>query len=273
MRQELLKAHPVSKGPFGRFLEDGTPYVSPSQVNLVRKCPYKWHARYIRGLPDPSGFEAVRGTLGHLYVEHLHSSAELPARGQLVREMERDLSLLADVNGRVEDAVPLADATLNGLYYLRERKWEIHALEMEVIRRTESHGVRHAVKMRIDALATISGLPNIADWKFPGRTPDPAWGPREDYVNATHMYRWGTEGLANNTGAETGRIVNFPLDGGPVTEFKVDLQASIRRGKELIDEGVAIILGGKFPALPENTYKCDARWCSLRKTCPGWSCG
>lgn len=56
-------------GIFAKCLDDGTPYVSPSQVTSLLSCPAKWKFSYLEGMKTPTDDNLFLGSAVHKAME------------------------------------------------------------------------------------------------------------------------------------------------------------------------------------------------------------
>jgi hypothetical protein len=61
--------NPHEGSPFGSFLKDGTPYLSPSQVILIHSCAAAWAFRYLEKKLQKPALAPILGSLGHKIIE------------------------------------------------------------------------------------------------------------------------------------------------------------------------------------------------------------
>jgi hypothetical protein len=279
------KARPVS--PWGAFLADGTPYLSPSQVTSLLRCPAMWRFRYLEGRLGKPNPHLIRGSLGHVCLEALaRDPAELTDLAKLRKDLMPDLvQVLA--HDRMQEFLPpgmdillearrLGAAVLQGAGQLA-RQTGPRMVEEDCHVRTTIQGQEVALRYVPDVY--LPGMAMIEDWKFPQRAPTVRHGqavPRIDHVLSCMLYAWGhrQRGLR----VDSVRIshltapANRSLDKGAVgmpacTTLRVT-DARLAEAKRLFDRAGAIVLSGSLGGNPIGAgWKCDRRYCDHYAVC------
>lgn len=188
--------------------------ISVSAADTYDKCPRQWHAKYVLRLEDPSGPEAIAGTLTHTVLEHL--AAEPPERRNLrtaasIADLywpEVDAALRAKAMAFVSLALKLPTSRQPGTV-VAERRVE-----------TELAGIPFVGIIDLTE-TTASGAAIVTDWKT-GKRPDRAdW--LEPKLRQVTLYAAAVEAHDKRPVAE-GRIVWIPIghiDVVPITRSAI----------------------------------------------------
>lgn len=257
---------------FGRFSKDGTPRLSPSSINLVLKCPGKWKRVYLDNVPEPPGWQADLGSLGHEGIERILRGEDVPVVLDAVRDAALiHISTQADTfqnppGDAVDHAHALRSALSKLVSWVESESFEIKGLEEEVWRRYEWPDITFDVLMRYDALVeNLAGEQYALDWKFPQRQP---WNLRSDYIYATGMYVDALQDQGRNVHGFG--VIHAPQDGNDVMPIFKSMDKDLKRWiDDRTRQALDVILAGEFPYDPVTPGPlCSLKWCSQYPTCP-----
>lgn len=268
---------------FGRFLADGTPRISPSQVNTLRMCPARWKHQYLDGMPDQSSFQAVAGSIAHAAMEAALETIDDPVGPRALEASTRfaaevhlsdPATLAATSNGAGIDTIALAGrigAAVRGMWdWLLFHDVEVLGVEERTIGRYQAD-IPVASLSYVDARLRIDGVARVIDWKFPGRAPWQTGGvveARDAYRLAMQMY--GDAYHQAGTRVDEAWIVHAPLDGSDVAVAKETLTPQARAdSREKVHAAIACILQGDLEADPVTPGPlCSRTWCAFYAQCP-----
>ncbi len=268
---------------FGRFMADGTPRISPSQVNTIRMCPARWKHQYLDGMVDAGSYQAVVGNIGHAAMEAALETARDPIGPRALAEATRiaaqahmsDPATLAGTsNGHQADVFALADRVADAVKgtweWLLHHDWEVLGIEERVVGHYHQDIDVQSLSF-VDARLLIDGRERIIDWKFPGRAPWTTNGvveARDSYQLAMQMY--GDAYQHAGVDVDTAWIVHAPLDGNPVAVAKQDITPdSIAGSRMQVHEAIGKVLRGELAPDPVTPGAlCSATWCSFYDQCP-----
>ncbi len=267
---------------FGRFLADGTPRISPSQVNTLRMCPARWKHQYLDGLPDPGSYQAVVGSIGHAAMESALATIDDPigprALGEATKvaaevHLSEPSTLAGTMNGHQADAFTLAHRI--GAAVQRTWEWLLHhdvevlGVEEKVIGHYHNE-VDVASLSFVDARLRIDGQQRIIDWKFPGRAPWQVNGQveaRDSYRLAMQMY--GDAYQQAGVDAAEAWIVHAPLIGDVAVAKESISQDSIAASRSQVHDAIGKILRGDLKPDPVTPGPlCSTTWCPFYAQCP-----
>ncbi len=268
---------------FGRFLADGTPRISPSQVNTLRMCPARWKHQYLDGLESPGSYQAVVGSIGHAAMEAALATIDDPIGPRALADATRTAAevhlsnpatLAGTMNGHQADAFALAtrvaDAVKGTWEWLLHQDVEVLGVEEKVIGQYHNE-IDVASLSFVDARIRIDGRDRIIDWKFPGRAPWQTHGvveARDSYQLAMQMY--GDAYQQAGIDVEEAWIVHAPLDGNPVAVAKQEITtASVAASRDVVHDAIGKILSGDLGPDPVTPGPlCSTTWCPYYAACP-----
>lgn len=286
VRQPRPAGVPGDDPRFGRFMEDGTPRLSPSQINLLLTCPGRWKRHYLDGLPDPPGVDAIVGTV-------LHAAMEV-ALGRL---KDSDLVGMQEIQTATTDALamhlrdPMVSATLrdaprdidglcDGARYAIRTAWDWvsttqfqpDGIEQAIDTRLDVDGTAVGIAMVTDATGTIDGRRVVVDWKFPRRNPTNYGGTiyaRPGYVLATTYY----DIALREQGFQADDLLIAHFGRGEIRPAIASYDASEARRQQAIHVAkgaVRLVLAGELPDNPVAAGAlCSHKFCGYWTICPG----
>lgn len=268
---------------FGRFMPDGTPRISPSQVNTLRMCPARWKHQYLDGMPDPGSYQAVVGSIGHAAMEAALETTADPVGPRALAEATRvaaqvhlstPATLAGTMNGHQADAFALADRVADAVKgaweWLLHHDVEVLGVEEKVVGQYHND-IDVASLSFVDARLRIDGRERVIDWKFPGRAPWTVNGQvaaRDSYQLAMQMY--GDAYQQAGVAVDEAWIVHAPLDGNPVAVAKQDVSMnSIAASRVQVHDAIGQILRGDLQPDPVTPGPlCSTTWCPFFAQCP-----
>lgn len=255
--------------PFPRSLQDGTAYVSPSQVKEVNACGARYEWKYEMGNTHPEGEGLHVGKLTHELVEAWANDTDaaddpLGHASQYVRdEVSDDVLEEGDLNaaGIVHEAVRLLDAFLA---FWEEQDWTVVAAEEELIDKSASPAFKGYLDLLVE---TDRGL-EVLDIKTAGSSPSYGRAREKDAYQATEYGRAKERQGFPIQGArlvylvrnKTAKVVDAPI---PYSEDAKEWAASITRN------GVEKIRRGDYAPNPFVGWKCSPDRCGRWSSCPG----
>lgn len=177
-------------GKFGRFTEDGTPRVSPSQIRRVLTCGARWRYKYLDGREEPTSASMAFGTVIHNVVEEalrrVLDGGEPPSTDEMVDRVkdygfawftdpEKTAEIpdeeMAEVDPR--DLAQEAGESMERLWtwYLEQDLTPVD-VEMQVNKTLTVEGVEVVNRGYPDAFfETEDGRRVVLDWKTSNRSP------------------------------------------------------------------------------------------------------
>lgn len=277
---------PPAKRPdvrFGRFFSDGTPRLSPSQVNTLLMCPARWRHAYLEGKPDPSGYQAIIGSIGHAAMEAAIATINDPAgpreleeatRHAAMRHLANPATLAGTSNGAQADVPRLAEA----IACSARRAWDwllFHDVHVAGVEERVVGMYDHRTPVGslgfVDLRANIDGAHVVIDWKFPGRSPWQSNGraeARPAYAQAMQMYADAYQ-QAGVVADETW-VVHAGLDGGGIAVARQQVtQQSIEASRVQVHRAIDRVLDGQLGPDPVTPGPlCSRTWCPFWAACP-----
>lgn len=262
---------PEAESPFPRALDDGTPYVSPSQVKAVNGCGARFEHKYIHGNEHPEGEGLHVGKLTHELIETWATGADedhdyVGQASQYVHEeIPSDVLEKADLNaaGFVHEGLRLFEAFLR---HVMEEQWTVVAAEDKLIDK-DNHDP--AFLGYLDLLVETDHGLTMVDLKTTKRSPNYGRVREKDaYQTIAYADVCRDQGLPVDHAAvlylvrnKTAKVLEAPVD---LSEAAVAWAWSVHEG------GVKKIERGDFHANPFGAgYLCDPDRCGRWDTCPG----
>lgn len=272
---------PIGERPdprFGRFLPNGTPRLSPSQVNQIHTCPGQWRKVYLEGEATKPSWQADLGSLGH-------GAIELYLKGEnhtniLTSLHEATTTHLANHNNAYwqnppgnpkNHAANIVDAVQRLMIWIETEELKILSTEQEIFLKYHVQDTDVALMGRYDALfETPTGRQVVADWKFPGRTwPGPS---REGYQYATATYLHAIQ--QGGGSADAYAIIHAGQDGKPIhPDINKNPEKTIKWAQERTRQAIHKVLNQDLPFDTETPGAlCSAKWCTFYGNgCPATS--
>jgi hypothetical protein len=261
--------------PFGAFLSDGTPYLSPSQVATIHMCPARWKMGYIDRLPRRPGFASMMGTTAHAFMEvlakPLHSGlltddeqvyqAVLPEARAIWTDRQLAPFLTAEGWTPEEAANGIARSVATASQQLRSWKGPL-VLEQDNVVRTHVNGM--PIGLRYVPDADHRGGRRVIDYKFPQKRQSK---PKLEHVLAVLQYAWGhaQQGIP----VSSIEILYTPI--GASSSFNSVIHvtpARLAKAKEHFDRAANIVLAGNLHGTPTAAgHLCSPKWCDFYQQC------
>lgn len=281
-------------GVFGRFLEDGTPKISSSQVNKILTCPEDWDRRYLRCLPEMTSIAMAFGTMMHSHMETVMRSWKLgqrPSMNGLAKSLQAttiqtftDPLLINNLSDRDELDPDLlayqAEAAFVPLHqWLVEHDVKPLRIEEELYRYITVEGVRVAVHCIPDLVATVDDVAAVLDYKFPnGKSPTQAddgfFLPTSSHSHAILNYVKAL--IDHDTDIQKAIVLCTPRpktrkSSVRVCETPVTVSPQGFAWADLLNEiAVRKILHRDLGPNPlASNWKCKPKYCSHFHNCPG----
>jgi hypothetical protein len=268
---------------FGRFSANGTPRISPSQVNTLRMCPARWRHQYLEGQASPGSYQSVVGTIGHAAMEAALTTCDDPIGPQALRDatetaarvhLSQPSTLAAMSNGAGADinrlSSSIGDAVQATWNWLLHHDVEVLAIEEKLVGKYYREIDVDSLSF-VDARLRIDGRERVVDWKFPGRAPWRTGGEveaRESYQLAMQMYADAYRGVGIEV--TDAWIVHAPLDGSDVAVAKQPISAgSMLASRGTVHDAIEVILAGELKPDPVTPGAlCSSTWCPFYAACP-----
>lgn len=271
--------------PLVGTLDDGTPYISPSQSRMVLRCGAQWRFKYRDGLPDEIGVDAVIGfavddALGQA-CQALIDGDEAPnpeevgtqARSVVPEKVEGDAIHWPDPEDpTLEELQDEAERmAVAGWEWFRDQDLEPVAVQGQTVKRIDDW----AIYGYYDLLArTSDGYLTVLDWKTVKRSPSK--NDSGDHL-ASRYYQMQVLGYVAGLAEEgeqvaeagvvhlvrnkTPKVVHAPV---PVT------QQSLAWAETLYRNAVHLIRHDVTPPNPFGAgWLCHPDRCSYWDHCPG----
>lgn len=262
--------------PFGAFLADGTPYLSPSQVATLHLCPARWHFGYIQQLPRKPGFASMMGTTAHSFMENLAKplshgllctddevfEAVLP-EAQAIWSNTKLLPFLKAEGWTPDDAAfGIARSVATAARRLRAMKGPI-VLEKDNVVRTNVDGLPMALRYVPDV--DHLGGRRITDYKFPQKRQNK---PKLEHVLAVMQYAWGhaQQGIP----VSSIEILYTPIGANESLSSVIHVTPErLAKAKTHFDRAAHIVLAGRMHGTPTSAgHLCTPKWCDFYNGCP-----
>lgn len=257
-----------TEATFTRHLDDGTPYVSPSQVKQINGCGARYEWKYVLGNTHPGGENLHVGLLTHELIEAYATDADTAddplghASQYVYEEVPRDELDSLSAAALVHEALRLLDAFKD---HAEREEWTFLEAESEVIDRRDSPALRGFLDLLVD---TGEGV-EVVDVKTTGRSP--SYGEareRDAYQIVMYADAKRHDGIPVNGARalylvrnKTVKVVDAPVDIGPeATQWA----HAVHTG------GVKKIQRGDFEPNPFGAgFLCAPDKCGRWSTCPG----
>ncbi len=282
-RDGFVPPHERPDVRFGRFSPDGTPRISPSQVNTLLMCPARWRHAYLEGLPDPSGYQAIVGSIGHAAMEAALATIEdavgpraleAATMHAAMRHLGDPATLAATSNGASANVHQLATSIARSV----RQTWDwllFHDVSIEGVEETIVGRYDHRTAVDslgvVDLRADIDGRSVVVDWKFPGRSPWQTAGSveaRPAYTQAMHMY--ADAYAQHDVAVDDVWVVHAGLDGQGVAVAKQAVtEQGLAASRRNVHTAVDRILDQALEPDPVTPGAlCSQTWCPFYAACP-----
>lgn len=307
---EQPRLRPVPEGPlgkprdptlatkFGRFLMDGTPYLSPSQVARVLTCPARYDYKYLQGRDEPESVNLILGQCIHQTledalknlrvgqtwaVEHVADQA-----GRLAFAVFTDTSITQRVRDEPVDPVALAfqakQLALLAWKWILDEKLAPLLMEEAVVNRVSVDGVDIATLGYPDLVArTPTGRVAVIDFKTAAKSPSK--DANEQYVMtrehafASLTYAHGLGKTPGHKNPDTARAIPDEIwtvylvkNKEPVLRVaKLPVQEHMLTWAMGVTQTAArTLLSGNLMPNPFGAgFFCSQKYCAFYNICPG----
>ncbi len=271
---------------FSRFLPDGTPRISPSQVNLMLDCGEKYRRRYLMGEDEPGSAAAFYGTVFHACMEDL-LLARMRDGDYVHAQVAADHARVVGANvftdheilGRLRDpeelhglesADELAAHVRLAANWLMDKKVVPIGSEQTLIQHLEVDGQHVAVLGRYDGRVIVGGVQVMLDWKTsaksPSLNPDGSGQVKRSHAHAGLTYADAAHAMGQQVD-EVWVVYLVRTKTPKLVVGRVAASPNLIQWARTVSSGVIrLIQHGIYVANPNNNF-CKPKGCSFWDSC------
>jgi len=256
---------------FPQTLEDGTAYVSPSQVKSINGCGARYEWKYVMGNEHPSGEALHVGRLTHELIEAW--ALDTPAADDPVRHA------LQYVDDEIPEHVVEA-SEMNGFQFAHEglrlltvfedhvdeQEWRVITAEEEIVNKAETPAFHGYLDLLVE---TPDGELLVVDTKTTSRSPSYGRALERDVYQ---VVRYAEAKREQGIPVDAARVVYLVRNKtAKVVDAPVELSAeAVAWARSVHEGGVEKIRRGDYEPNPFGAgFLCAPDKCGRWDSCPG----